>query len=1244
MAIEYALIPPNLPKILMSPDMQKIQDFAGGNLGIADTIKKSFNLKTLGSVKDLDALRVFVDKGGLKLPNSFDSYISDNKLKINLSDIDFKPSQNFNGLKSLEITTIKSIFETQKPYMEIIGLVTKSMVDIEDSIARLLALADSSLKPKFNDKALGFQFKLFKSDTNKLINLNSDKNKNSSQNNLSGNNGTNIGLSPSVTTEYEIVSIEYSTGEKKDNVNYQTIYHDIKETKLVLDDSEVIDNYKQPKPLCVAFSITDKTGISFDPPEWLKNSGKWYGQFKQLGGYSYIWKRDDQTVVSSGVPDNDTYGGGWENTEEKVFNAGDKNKYAEFFNFKLEDRLANINTISESYKNEVRTVVNRAVNTQGQLNSISEDGFLLSFPQKQFEKQNASYLPNKVNYQGKDIVLDPEAEFDLKIIKIDSTLDIAFFDNSEKRISTKIQRFLFNNYELNYSDDAIFDFKFLNIDSQDVNPGLSGSNLTIDATYVGVDKVSFDNLVSDKLYEVELIRREAPSYFRPIFWKEDDKENYDLDYPRFQDETTITDSVVSVANDILGAINDVIGTSASVTVNSNPANTYNYVYKNNVGDWIYGIYDVAKNTDVAFVDIFNNPSEAATSKEDGRYTIPLYGDINVSGGKIYGWYSTYTELKIVNGQKIVNIMNDDSSSINTSVLEEGSIKVESTDSRFGLVINKRQIRNEHLQISDPYDKNLYDYGTTKITQLFRYRTSLDDVESYYIIEGFDLDAYEDSLGNNSTGSTLTGTGYYKKRHSLGAPGTFVGVIITIMTKLIPKIQDLLDIIKDPASFITKPIIEKLGESFELLDPNIISDFNSLKNIDPKERFNSVKDNYQLFKYVDVNELTGDFRHILDGRATTTMFGIEFGLELKELIVKLIFKNNNKDLLDKFKSVFENQGLNGKDINSKLDLGPSKSETIVNTVNGVTTREEVDIIYSTGVKKDNIDYKYIYVTQYVQELINKYEEFHEAGDFDSALDALTRAQEADPLNEFIKDLIDKLKAKLLALLNPLMKLILELVTMPMKLIKGIIDFIMDLFKSISIDNAKDKLEEFVSFKWLLEMMSPEKLLGLIGLKMDIGLLNEWKRDYKSYDANYIFDLSKILTIPLFAKLPKVNKDVFPHMMNLLCDTINSMLTLIQGIINSIIDLIWSLVSLDALIPVPHLNITLPCANNNKYSISQLFDILNANGNGNNSNNGNGLFDFLYDVKLPDGRSIQDLDRIKLDEFIKNNGDLEFNFNF
>lgn len=1258
--------------------MNKILQFPEGNLGIADTIKKNFNLKALSSVKDLDALRQFVDKGGLKLDKSFDSYIDNGKLKINLSDINFNPSQNFNGLKSLEISTIKSIFETQKPYMEIIGLATKSLIDVEDTIARTLGLADSSLKPKFNDKALGFQYKLFKSDANKLQNLNSNKNKNSSQSNTNSgtnDNGTGIGLSSSVSTDYEIVSVEYSTGDRKDNVTYETIYRDIKEDKLILDDTEILDNYIQLKPDVIVFGISNYSGIPINPPEWLVNSGKWYGQFPQLGGFSYIWKRGEQTVVSAGTPDKDNYGEGWENTEEKVFNNNDAQKYTNFYNFKLEDRLANTSDLTEEYKNEVRTIVRRAINPNGALNSISEDGFILDFTPDLFTPKkandpvrNASYLPGITTMNGKEIWVDPEGEYDMKVIKIDSTLDIAFFDSIGNRVETRIQRFLTNNYELSYNDDAIFDFQFLNTDQLPTNTGLSGSNIGSSSSFIGVDKVSFDNITTDVLYDVEVIRRKQPTSFRPIFWKNNSFNNYSLDYPDFT--ATITVNVTATQS----------GTQSTPSVSGSTDTEYNYVFKK--GDnWIYGIYSVSLKDVVsdkaseavnsianAFADVVNtvtnndtiqvpeakndlelNNTDSASPAPDGTYTIPLYGEIIVRDGIIYGWKSKFNGFSIKDSQQILTIISgDDVSTTTINTLEVGSIRVSSNDSRFGLIINAKQIRNEHLQIPDLYDKDKFAYGTQKITQLYRYRVSLIDTDTYYLIEGYDLDSFVDSLdtGNGSNPSPGGGgSGYYKKRHALGAPGVFIGVLIKILTKLIPKITSLIQLLQNPANFITEPIIKKLGEAFELFDPNIIKDFNAVKGMNPTERFDYVKNNFQLFKYVDVDKATGNIRHILDGRATTNLFGIEFGLELKDLVLKLIFKNNNADLLKDFKSVFDNHGLNGGPVNSLLDLGPTTTQTTTNTYNGVTTKEEIDTVYSTGVKKDDVNYKYIYVTQYVQELINQYEQYKDNGDFENALDALERAQVADPKNDFIKNLIDKLREKILSLLNPLLKLILELVTMPIKLIKGIIDFISDLFKSLSIDNIASKMEEFMSFKWLLEMMSPEKLLGLIGLKMDIGLLNEWKLNYKSLPDDYIFDLSKILTIPLFAKLPKVPKEVFPHMMNLLCETINSMLTLIQGIINSIIDLIWALVSLDALIPVPHLNITLPCAKNNKYSISQLFDIINANNNGNNSSNGNnGLFDFLYDVRLPDGRSIQDLDRNKLSDFIKENGDLEFTFNF
>jgi hypothetical protein len=113
--------------------------------------------------------------------------------------------------------------------------------------------------------------------------------------------------------------------------------------------------------------------------------------------------------------------------------------------------------------------------------------------------------------------------------------------------------------------------------------------------------------------------------------------------------------------------------------------------------------------------------------------------------------------------------------------------------------------------------------------------------------------------------------------------------------------------------------------------------------------------------------------------------------------------------------------------------------------------------------------------------------------------------------------------------------------------------------------------------------------------------------------------------------------------------NALLKLIEGILNGFIDFIWSLISLDVIIPQPYISLTNPCADTGQSNLSteELFNLLN-NINVNNSGTGNsgsiGNEEFAFDIKTSDGRDIRELDRDELEEFLRNNKNLDFKFDF
>ena len=150
--------------ILFVPDIKVLVKFAGGEVGIADAIQKSMIMKNFGKMNDLSQLETFTKAAGANLSKPLESYVKKNpidgttKIEVDPNDLSLtKSSGNLGGLKAMEKAMILSIFETQKPYMEIFKLVVENLVKIEDIIARVLAVSGSSMKPSMNPKALGYK-------------------------------------------------------------------------------------------------------------------------------------------------------------------------------------------------------------------------------------------------------------------------------------------------------------------------------------------------------------------------------------------------------------------------------------------------------------------------------------------------------------------------------------------------------------------------------------------------------------------------------------------------------------------------------------------------------------------------------------------------------------------------------------------------------------------------------------------------------------------------------------------------------------------------------------------------------------------------------------------------------------------------------------------------------------------------------------------------------------------------------
>ena len=158
---------------LLVPNVDMIQAFIKGDIGIADKLTKEslfLNFNHPIAQKDPKVLKSFAKNVNFNLPD-VEKYKKDGKTKIPKEDVVVPPMDGI-GLKGFEKTLLTSIFETQKPYLEIAKLVIGNVAKIEDIIARVMPLAGNplvakSLKPIGNNGGT-VKMKLFKTLVEKM--------------------------------------------------------------------------------------------------------------------------------------------------------------------------------------------------------------------------------------------------------------------------------------------------------------------------------------------------------------------------------------------------------------------------------------------------------------------------------------------------------------------------------------------------------------------------------------------------------------------------------------------------------------------------------------------------------------------------------------------------------------------------------------------------------------------------------------------------------------------------------------------------------------------------------------------------------------------------------------------------------------------------------------------------------------------------------------------------------------------
>lgn len=1291
---------PDTPALFV-PDIKYLVKFAQGDIGISDKIKMGMLTKNISKMTNLSQLETFMKATGATLPKSLDTYVKDGRVQINPDDLKLGVSSgDLGGIKAFEKSLIQSIFESQKPYIEIIKMVTESLIRVEDISARVLAVGGSSMNPVNNPRALGYgggdkiQKSLFQIGA--LANIK----KTPTQDN-------NSGILPSEYT-YVTQSIIYSTGQFEPTVDYTYIYRDIKDDSISIPDGT--SSLPSPtddsgKPNVMVFGIYGSnwnplplssietplgqpslTGSVVKNVNWLNRSGKWFGEFSQIkSGVDYSYVRDgDGNVIyyNNEGPSVDTGGQTIyiKNGFPKLIPMGGivpyyKNYYLEDTKLKLDNKPGLSQSIKDSALSEISknldtTDASGVTSIQTNIEGLLKNGFLpytngTNTPNSpSFTSGKYPYKPNKVKVSGTDIWIDPEAKYDMKIIKCDSSKDIKYYDieqdpNTLK--STQIIRFVHNTLSIKLSNGDIFHY-ILTSSPNSANP---------EVTKGDVPEFIMDNINTSSSYSIDIRYNKVPEeYASGALWN---------------------------------------ATLSTVYLFSNDNGNYTIRY----GYYVSGTF-VEKSRNIGLLTFPNGKKLRFDSNGNFLYT-EVYSSIIDSLLPI-GLQKNNVIIDVSVTSK-VDSANNFILTQNRSVIPPNQIRVKDTIYPFGKLISNTQIANEHLVTNKPYSKNgLYGTPTMKtqnIEQIYRYMITEDDTETYYIVEGILASSNKQKLnvsassGNSSSGGG--GGGDYSLPDVTGAIPVFIELIIDILTKLVPAIQQLMTLIKNPPKFITDIIIAKLGdnfgseaEKFGFFSKPFLDDAKKLSQIkgsssSNQNKINQMKDfikNSRLKNYFHVNNL-GEPRFILDGIAAIGLFGdapmlsglpgIKFGIETKigslasldpKVPFNLVFNGPKPSSL---KSIPDLSGMTSDDINrqvtpdsmiSKSSLANTNFTPKLEVKNEIKTQvgdtisiEEVSMQYSTGIFKEGVDYTYIYVTEYVKKLIDDAQSYQDQGDLPKAISSLQEAARLDPQNNFIKDNLDQLHKISDGLgSQPILDFILNFVTLPIKVVFGIIKYIMDFFKSLTNPfELPGKIADFVSFKWMLDFFNPvskNSMFAMAGLLFDIKtFLTVWLPSLESGSMNS-FDLNKIIKLPWVLKLPTYNKKQFksliygangskiPRMAPLMM--LSSILSLIEGIMNGFIDFIWKLLGIEAIIPPPYINLSKDT--NGNLSPKDIMDLLNGNyfSSDISSSGSAGVSsqssktNFVYEVKTSDGRDVKDLNQFELDKWMENNKELQFIF--
>ena len=916
---------------LVLPNTDYIQKFAEGDLGISDSFIKNMLVKNMNSPiasKNEAIFKQFAKQCKIDV-SDIDKFKKGNKFVIPKDQIKIPEEFNMTGFKAFEKTTLQSIFDTQKPFMEIVGVAIGSVAKAEDVIARVMPffgdpLTVKSRKPKGNSgagdsrpKAIGYQGAAETKE--KLQKLNSiqasTKPKETKPQNVTSSNPNDVSLdikNQSTNTSgfnsqyWKVLSTVYSTGVFEPNLDYTYTYINLPADEplpyvdpVEIGDADPFDPYK---PKTMIFGIYNSKGEALDPNEYLKTIGlkgndrteeitpfkradwilrskKWklpegMIEWPNFGTPNFIWEKQSlfggySTAVSKLNP------GGY---SIKRYNVGDTNiltgnpaipndpiiqsfdaveseSHKKYYNDLIDIGLNGTTDLSKEEKVQINKDINGRLDIKPQIelsylyghtkasiyNKVnnkeafpeamkkSYKPFEIFIPDAAKDPELAKLAVQRGSKAGM-IWIDPEADYDMKVIRIDPVTSIEYLDAvGAPEVKTSIRKFVKNRVKFSFSNGATF-------------------SLSISKN--GADTQTFDK-ISDYTFEnwnYENNTIKNTNTFEISVWSDVAPIKFNNNHYSW----TVSREPLKV---VIPGTN---GASFSMQVQ-----TPDY-YSITKVDGVWSYSSTANNYVKSGINYLGNTKEAVYV-EDGKITRWYYIHAEVFKGP-----NTQYNLPAFGIERSISINYEkDSIDVTDKTIPIWRLKVDDRYSN-SKIIDPTKVTNDFLTTADLFttDPLWYGHGAPDDPQTLgiikRYALTDLDEESYYIVEGIlkndnEFDTDENGKRKNAGRGKGGGGGWYRLPHAIGACGVFIRLLIDIGVKLLPKISKLMALFQNPAKFVTDIMSEKLTKNFEFLSSEAISTFQQagkLKTqiVDKDINIENIKQNIDAIR-IDANALS-----------------------------------------------------------------------------------------------------------------------------------------------------------------------------------------------------------------------------------------------------------------------------------------------------------------------------------------------------------------------------------------------------